>query len=311
MSGTSQIAGPLSSGLDVIDDGQLVTFIKYNLFVLPLDGFVFWVRADLLDPYSQEYQFSGSVHYSTNSEVNEDETIDMNRVTFTTTQEVQPFNGVDGTTLFIANFDGIRFAFNRRDPYYRQSGLYHYGGNALYPAMKSQIIDDLSQFDKVSVVVSNSLPIWLSMVQSSGLPWLQGIGVPFYPSFLIADNIPPPYVAVHIEPSSTQGLQQTPFFDNTSSQWQLVKERVVLTCYGLRNQQVADLLFYVNLHSRDVDGFGIFNAPVPRDEKRTENDFGILAMKKTIEFEITYNQQAARNIARQLILSCLPTFILG
>lgn len=92
MSGTSQIAGPLAAGLEVIDDGQVITFVKYNRFVLPLDGFIFWVRADLTTPYAQEFQFSGSVHYSTSVSEAEDESYGLNKVIFTTTNEITDLN---------------------------------------------------------------------------------------------------------------------------------------------------------------------------------------------------------------------------
>lgn len=210
--------------------------------------------------------------------------------------------------MYLGQIDLIRFSFSRRDAFYRQSGLCHYGGDAIYPAMATQIIDSLAQFDQRSVVVSNSLPLWLALTQPTGLPWLKGVGFPLFPSFLVEDNILPPYASVHIFPESTQGMQLSPFLDKTLSHWQLCKERIRVTFFGLRHQQIMDFLDYVTLHSQDMDTFGIYNMPVPRDEKYYQAEIGVLAMKKTMEFEITYNQQLARNVARQLILSCVPTY---
>jgi hypothetical protein len=45
-----------------------------------------------------------------------------------------------------------------------------------------------------------------------------------------------------------------------------------------------------------------------RDEKRTQPELGILAMKKTIEFDVSYYQARANNVARQLLQVVKATF---
>ena len=50
------------------------------------------------------------------------------------------------------------------------------------------------------------------------------------------------------------------------------------------------------------------NTPVVADEKRTQSELNTIAMKKSIEFEVNYNQATNRDIARQFIQSCVPTF---
>ena len=44
----SPLQGPLDSGLETISNSQTVTFVQYVKLILPLDGYVFWVRSDLV-----------------------------------------------------------------------------------------------------------------------------------------------------------------------------------------------------------------------------------------------------------------------
>ena len=44
----SSMSAVLKTGLDVIDLSQTVTFTLYTKVVLPIDGFVFWVKTQLL-----------------------------------------------------------------------------------------------------------------------------------------------------------------------------------------------------------------------------------------------------------------------
>ena len=49
---TETIGKPLQSvldlGLDTLSSGQEITFTQYVRVILPFDGFIFWVKADLL-----------------------------------------------------------------------------------------------------------------------------------------------------------------------------------------------------------------------------------------------------------------------
>ena len=92
---------------------------------------------------------------------------------------------------------------------------------------------------------------------------------------------------------------------------QLVKDTVRVTTYGVRNAQILGYLDYVLNFSVNYDTLGIMNMPVVHDEKRVQAEQGILAQKKTIEFEVSYYQQAVENAAIQYILSSIPTFYIG
>jgi hypothetical protein len=51
--------------------------------------------------------------------------------------------------------------------------------------------------------------------------------------------------------------------------------------------------------------------PVIRDEKRTQTELGVIAMKKTFDIEVNYYQTRINNLARQFIQSAIPTFIVS
>jgi hypothetical protein len=318
------LAASLAAGVDTISEGQTVTFTKYVRVVLPLDGFLFWVRADILAPSAilntgplnqspinqppgimtpaATLTIAGSMHYTTVMSQGESTDRAIHRMVFTAESPVLEFASLGPNEMYLGEFEGIQFSFSQRGMYYQQAGLHHYSGDAIYSNMQSQIIDDPNQFDASSVVVSNSLPFWLT----------QNSICPVYPSFLVPDNLPPPYITAHIEPSGTRALQTTAYIDQTGTSWALAADRVRLTLYGLRNNDALDfLLLVIGSIGYDGDTVGLMNNPAVRDEKATQVELGILAMKKTIEFEVSYYQQRVRDVAIQYILSCIPQFIIA
>ena len=328
---TTGLSSTLAAGVAQISGGQAITFTKYIRVVLPIDGFVFWVSAILASasaqlnasalnslPLNQNQTVTqptsiivtGSLHYATTRGQNEDETIDVNRVVFTATSQIESFNQTSPNVMYLGEFNNIRFSFSARQQFYQQSGLYHYTGEAVYPEMEPQIIDALEGFDTLNAVVSNSLPIWLAMDQMAPpFPYPASQTLPLYPSFAVPANLAPPYGAVHIAPTDTRAIQATAFIDSEMNHWQLVEDTVKVTFYGARNFNVMDFIDYVNnLSLQDDSPFGIMNMPIPRDEKRTQVELGILAQKKTVEFRISYYQARARAIARQLILTVIPSY---
>ncbi|HGN6747218.1 TPA: hypothetical protein ACKWSA_004387, partial [Yersinia enterocolitica] len=52
---------------------------------------------------------------------------------------------------------------------------------------------------------------------------------------------------------------------------------------------------------------GIMNIPVVQDERVTQNELNVIAMRKTIKFKINYYQQRMRNVARKLVISVIPS----
>src|ERR1700680_2149881 len=245
------LAGALATGVDVVSQFQELTFTKYVRTVLPVDGFVFWIRADQLEPSAvaaasqgfmpcpDELVIKASIHYATDKRQLEDETIAVNRMVVTAEQPSQFFNEIGPCILYVGEWQGNRFSFSGRSSFYAQADLYHYTGDAIYPAMKSQIIDDVNDFDPDSLVVSNSLPLWLALTTYAPV-WLASsplvpLSFPLFPSFAVPDNLRPPHASVHVEPAGTAARGAAPLLDATMSHSRLVGDSVRIMLYGVRN----------------------------------------------------------------------------
>lgn len=326
------LGSDLKAGVDTLSLNQEVTFTQYVKVILPFDGYVFWVRADKLSETAllnssvfnsyvlnlndtiitpaKTIDAKGSFHIATDLKQEEEEVYAVNRVIFTSEVEVNNLNRIAPNDLYIATYGGVRFAFSARGSFYKQADLYHYTGSAIYADMDSQIIDDPLTLDTRNIIVSNSLPIWLSLNGYAPTLPSYGFGNPYlmlYPSFLSPNNMVPPFGAVHIYPESTLAIAAAPFLGRDSTHSQLAKERVKITIWGLRNYNAQDFLDCIYQYSRDYDYIGLMNIPIIRDEKRTQSELSTIAMKKSIEFEISYKQSAVRNIARQMIEKSIPS----
>jgi hypothetical protein len=301
-------------GLAVLDENATLTFTLFKRVVLPADGFVFWLRADILNqpsvynaaPFNvppnntppqivtpaQTFDAAGSLHHTTLNQQDEAESFSLQKMVFTTPDEVDQLTSIAPDELWIAEWSNLRFAFSSRTGFYYQAGLYHYAGDALYPALATQVIDSPEQLEAKLLIVSNSLPIWLTLQTA----------FPLYPSYLVPDNITPPYASIQIGDDDTSPLQNAPNYDATNSSWQLCKDRVRIVTYGVRNDAIMDWLDYVfGWMLANTSVMGLMNQPVPRDAKRGQTEFSILAQKKVIDFEVSYYQHRGRDQARQLI----------
>lgn len=300
-SNQDQLAATLADGVNTLSLNQTITFTQYTRQVLPLDGWIFWLKT------GQTITASGSLHYSTDQEQREDETIGINSVIFTTMQPINDMNAASPDTLYIGEIDSIRFSFNRRGNFYKQANVFHYQGDAIYPAMESQIIDDPATLDLTDIVVSNSLPFWLAIPNTT----VFGRTTPsyqVYPSFLVPNDILPPYIVAHVNPDETLALQSAPEFDANNSHYQLTRDKVKLTFYGLRNAEILDFQDYIFQYTLNTGNLGIMNIPIVRDEKRTQSELSVIGMKKFIEFEVNYYQSRINVIAQQAITSALISF---
>lgn len=306
-----------------------VVFTKYVKLVLPLDGYLFWVRSDLVSdaallnaqvlngfspnepPMSDRgdptYEVKGSLHYETTQQQTDEEVYSVNRVVFTSEKFIQDFNEVGESILLIGEWEGLKFAFSSRQSYYQQSGTHHYVGNAVYADMYPQLIDSLEGFSAAQVV-SNSIPIWLSMSNWTQKPWEPfGMSYPLYPAMLSPNNAPPPYAVVNV--TMTEALASAPSLDKTYSHDQLVTDTVKITLWGLRNYSAMEFVDFVNQFSVNENNLGLMNMPVIKDERHQQSEMNTLAMKKSIEYKVSYLQSQTRDIARQLIVRAIPTFI--
>lgn len=327
----SQLKATLDLGVSTLSGQETIAFTQYVRVVLPLDGFVFWVKADMLsdsallnaglmnsftanqDPSisipARTLVVKGSFHKSTSVEQSEGETFGKQQVIFTAESPVNDLITENPNVLWIARYNGARFAFSQRSPFYYQADLYHYVGDAIYPDMASQVIDTPLGFDDHSLVVSNSLPILLGLNTSFQYPWYPPRQMfPLYPSFAVPANIEPPWGAVHINPDETVALAMGPSFDARTSHSQQCMDVVRITLQGIRNKAAQDFVDAMGRYSTDAGLFGLMNSPVLRDEKRTQRELNTLAMKKTVVFEVSYDQQRINDFAQQFIRDAIPNF---
>ncbi len=154
------------------------------------------------------------------------------------------------------------------------------------PTMRSQIIDceeDISD----EQIISNSIPIWLQMKDAATV----------YPSYLVPQNLRPPYIAVDVRNSIPLQVAPVVF---SGERFQLVQDSVRLTLYGFSNKLRRDLS---TGGEQGAGGgkFGVTNIPVVQDAKSGQVEINALAKKKIVDFDVNYYQSTARKISRQLI----------
>ena len=330
------------AGNRTISFDQKIVFDLYIRLVLPLDGFVYWVRAGnlsssaLLNAFqlntvqlnqvgvftpSASFVAEGALHYETVSNQTNDANYSKNRVVFTALEPIQNFNATGPDMMYIGRFDAptpaasdapadtteIRFAFSGRGSYFEQMNLWHYYGDAVYSTMASQIIEDPRTIDITQLILSNSMPFWLNFNQYAP-PWPVPVPrpqVPLFPAMLAEDNRSSAFFTVDVD--STEAVQAAPRLTRLTDHYQTAKDTVKLTMYGGNNNVAMDFIDAFLQYSYDTELFGVMNIPMFRDEKEGQNELNTLAKKKVANFEISYSQASVRNVARQLILSCIPT----
>lgn len=319
-----ELGAPASEGLS-----YGITFTKYIRVVLPLDGFVFWVKAQKVSPGAlyammkynglpfnkseqlvgapDEIHIKGSIHYATTMDQDEEETYTTNAITLNAEKQVVELNSIDPNMVYMTTYRGIRYFFSSTDNFFERAGIWHYHGHAVYADMASQVIDDPRLFYSRQIV-SNSLPFWLTFNDYANAPWEPFVNpVKLYPSYLVPLNIVPPFAAVHIENTEAIG---NPLYDKTFGRTQLVKELVRVTTFGLSNDLIEDFIDFVLMWVQNhPDLMGISNHPVARDEKRAQVELQAISQKKVVDFEVNYYQSRARNIAQQSINQVLTTYM--
>lgn len=293
----------LAEGVNVLDANQTITFTLYKKYILPADGFVFWINQNLNplvgDP-AATVNIKGALHFSTELQQEEESTISLNTIVFTALAPCDLFQQIDPQFMYLATWMEARFSFSSQGKYFQQADLQHYIGVAVTAVMNTQIIDTQAQLDAIKPIVSNSLPVWLAM--PSYVPPYPGFTCPFakmYPSFLVPENEPPPYASVHIE--DTEALVQTAMLGPKLTSSQLTRETVKVTLYGVNSDDCITFLNFVTQYSYDWNYIGMSNMPIIRDEKLTQPEIQTIAQKKSIEFKVNYIQTAIRDIARQFI----------
>lgn len=292
----SQLATVLKSAVETISSGQEITFRLYVRQVLPLDGFVYWINAEIIEPEELARlgitsplvaNIKGSLHRQVVSEQNDTSSRDVNSIIFTPIEKIDDFNVQDPNSVYLGDYEGTQFAFSRMESRYTQSGIFHYRGMAILPTMRSQIIDNPDDISD-ELIISNSTPIWLALKQFATV----------YPSFLVPSNLKPPYIAADVR--ATTPLQMAPLVAN-GVRYQHTQDTVRITLYGFSNQRALDFVDYVVSAALEDEVFGITNIPVVSDAKSSQVEINALAKKKTVDFDVNYYQTTTREISQQLI----------
>lgn len=300
--GKTPLGAALEAGVRTLSYNQKVTFTQYTRTVLPADGYVFWVLTAAVAPLI----VAGSLHVSTTQNQTEADSAATDSIVFTALEAVQQLDAVAPGMIWVAQYDGRPYAFRERHSFYQQTGMHHYRGTALYSTFDSQLINSISDLP-TGAVVSNSIPLWLTMTNSGA--WT------IYPSFAVPPNLDPPYIAVHVPPGSTESLQMQPLIDpTTSTSWQLTRDTVRFTLYGFQNNEAIDFQNYILDGSlADDAAYGIMGnrQPTLRDERQTQVEMQILAQRKTFEMDVSYYQVRVNDVAQKYIRSAMLALTLG
>lgn len=313
-----ELGAGLQAATTTMSYSQTMTFVLYNEYILPADGFRFWIKSSLLNVTQQSlynntaynkalyndhnfvkltpaeeavYSFDvlGSLHYSQDIVQENTNTFARQKALFTSTQKINELGNIAPNQIYITSLpNGAQLAFNSQSQRYYQAGLWHYTGHALFSTEFTQIINDLNDLDNRQIV-SNSLPLWLAMSTEQ---------LPIYPSFLAPRNINPPFVSVDIR--DTIGWGMSPLYTPTLSQSQLCSEDVYFTCWGLNNEAVLNFQTMI-LQNSLFGNYGISSQFVPVDDKHIQSEFQIIAQKKTLKLKTNYYQSLTRSIAQQVI----------
>jgi hypothetical protein len=301
------LGATLKQGLDTLSLNQTIEFTLYRRVILPIDGYAYWVKT--AEP---TLKVMGALHYNSDLKQEGDVTQPSTRIVFSSQDQVRDFTVMDPQTLYMAWFEGNQFAFSSLGAHFQQSNLWHYLGSTNFAEYANLIVDDITQVP-TELIISNSLPSWLAINTYTPLypVLIQFPDIPLYPEFLSPMNLTPPYGTVNIVPDDTSAYGATPMLMGDMSSDQLAHDRVIVTMYGATNRQARDFLAAVNQYTLDTERFGIVGIPaiVRDDQKAVATETLLLAHKKRIIFEVSYLQQAQRDIARQLIEKVIVTVV--
>lgn len=299
----SQLSSVLKSAVETISSDQEIMFRLYVRQVLPLDGFVYWVNAEIIScdelcrlniESPARLKIKGSLHRQIVTVQDESVSRDVNNIIFTPLQKVDDFNVENPEAIYLGEYGGVQFAFSRMESRYQQSGIFHYRGMAILPTMRSQIIDCPEEISDERII-SNSIPLWLTMKDFATV----------YPSYLVPQNLRPPYIAVDVRNSTP--LQAAPIVYG-GQRFQLVQDSVRLTLYGFTNRTALDYVDSVVRRALEEEEFGVSNMPIPVDAKSGQVEINALAKKKTVDFEVNYYQSTVRDISHQLIRNVIVNY---
>ncbi|MCO4880239.1 hypothetical protein [Paraburkholderia caribensis] len=327
------LADALKTGVETISYNQSVTFTLYKKYILPVDGYVFWIKQYDSTGAPVTMEVKGSLHYVTEQNQRVDESVAINHMIFTAEQEIQGFQTVEPTTTWIGvpdiskdpNAGEILFAFNQRGSYYQQAGLHHYTGTAVYATFRTQILDSADEIPTFAIL-SNSIPLFMALTGTTDIRYpypafLASNSFEVHPEFLNPENTQPPYITIEVLGTESLQVVAGPYTEATSgghvsTRAQLCTDMVRIHLWGFDNLRATQYLDYLMAYMQDYgdaeNAMGLVDSmPVIRDTPKTQSELGIRAQKKVIDLKVSYYQSAALAGALKLIEHTRISFDIG
>lgn len=112
---SSQLSSVLKSAVETISSDQEITFRLYVRQVLPLDGFVYWVNAEIIScdelcrlniESPTRLKIKGSLHRQVIAIQDESVSKDVNNIIFTPVQQVDDFNVENPDAIYLGEYGG-------------------------------------------------------------------------------------------------------------------------------------------------------------------------------------------------------------
>lgn len=297
---SNELEDTLFEGYQKVSGQQQITFTRYVEKILPIDGWRFWVKAELLQnepaPFSQVIPCS--VHQSVNQTQEATKTNAITSIILTTNQEIENLKEIGQTALLIGEYKGSKFSFNVQSAFYDNANLKHYSGDAVYTENLDNFIDDIDNLDLENGIVTNSIPLFLTLNDI----------VQIYPAFLVPTNLKPPYATIEVKESKgiAAGATYNEFEDSRLAQW----DRIELNIYGLRKKQLSDFLKYLETKQLETHAFGLYWLPSIQNQNIPQSEVNVLTNKKVLTFDVNYVIEDVRNNATAFIESIFVGFFI-
>jgi hypothetical protein len=277
-----------------------ITFTKYVRRVLPVDGWVFWVKSSLIEgevaPFSKVYLCS--THIQRNQTQEATKTNSISSIGLTVNKKIEDLHEVNQSVMWLGEYQGVKFSFNAQANYYEEANIFHYAGDAVYIENTPNIIDDIEDLDLdlENGIVTNCIPIFITLNQQ----------VQIYPAFLAPTNLKPPYATIEVKDTRgiAAGQSYNPFEDSSLLSW----DKVELTIYGLRKKQLSDFLKYLENQQLVTEAFGMYWLPSVQNENVPQSEINVLTNKKVLNFDVSYTFNAVRSQAEAFIRSVTVDF---
>ena len=270
----------LADGLDYLDNGRAYPVTPYYEMYTN-EGLRFWVA----EPWSA-FKVVASIHHK-NSEVQQATDSSSSQTLIITTQTKI---NAPNDKLLVIDYDGIKYAIQEQDNFYKTSDTWHYVGFSL-PYFMGDVIDD-SRLNVLNIL-GDCRSLFISDLITR--TW------PVYSAYNVPRDLTPPYMAIDVK--DTRAIQSSPIILETGQSDQLVYDTIELTSYGLPLSKVID---YRNALHDDFafSGFGV--SSIGDIKSRTtgrSTAFNSTSAGHSITMTINYYQESIPAIMRKLILS--------